>query len=238
MYGIFLRRKMTSVDLAAGRSQRRYAVSALAMPGSSGSSISTLVFWPPHGQGAAPPVHITQPECTDFSCPQAIMASSNRIAKSRFPGGFDRETERTILCTSAQGSVRGGRSSMRYRGAITRLARSVVDLPVTCRNRRKARSELQVSATVRFETRVASLCTQTSTSDTVDCLTLFFACRNWTRNPSAVSTSRTIVLFRNTIVGSSTGGTHLSEAAVPVADYGRATVGVTHPLPSTRYRDP
>ena len=35
------------------------------------------------------------------------------IARSRLPGGSDREIERTIFRTSAQGSVRGGRASRR-----------------------------------------------------------------------------------------------------------------------------
>ena len=82
---------------------------------------------------------------------------------------------------------------MRYRGAITPLARSADNFPVICRNRRNARSELQVPATVRFATRVARFFTNESTSLNLVCLTDFARSRSWLRKPRAVSISRVSV---------------------------------------------
>ena len=43
-YGMFVRRKRCAVPLAGGRSQRRYAVNALATGGNKGRSMLTFVF--------------------------------------------------------------------------------------------------------------------------------------------------------------------------------------------------
>jgi len=178
------------IDLVGGRSCRRYAANALATAGSRGSSIGTLVF----GRRA-----LNMPACQSRSfnrrartsaAPRPYVASSNMIAKSRLPGACDREIECKIFCTSLQGSMRGGRSSMRYRGAITALARSADSFPVICRNRRNARSELQVSATVRFANRLQRFRTNASTSFNVVRSTGFILDCSCNRKVRAVSMSR------------------------------------------------
>src|SRR2546430_13364456 len=96
-YGIFFRRKRCLIDMAGGRSFRRYAANAFATAGSRGSSIGTLVF----GRRA-----LNTPACQSRSsnrsartsaAPRPYVASSNMIAKSRLPGAFDREIECKIL---------------------------------------------------------------------------------------------------------------------------------------------
>jgi hypothetical protein len=189
-YGIFFRRKRCLFDLAGGRSCCRYAINAFATAGRRGSSIATLVF----GRRA-----LNTPACQSRSsnlsartsaAPRPYVASSNMIAKSRLPGACDREIECKIFCTSLQGSVRGGCSSMRYRGAITAPARSSDSFPVICKNGRNARSELQVSATVRFASRVLRFRTNASTSFNVVRSTGFILDRSCNRKPRAVSMSR------------------------------------------------
>jgi len=188
--GIFFRRKRCLIDLVGGRSCRRYAINAFATAGSSGSSIGTLVF----GRRA-----LSTPACQSRSsnlsartsaAPRPYVASSNMIAKSRLPGDCDREIECKSLCISLHGRVRGGRSSMRYRGAITAPARSADSLPVICRNRRNARSELQLSATVRFANRLLRFSTNASTSFNVIRSTGFILDRSCNRKLRAVSMSR------------------------------------------------
>src|SRR2546429_3981208 len=141
LYGIFFRRKRCLTDLAGGRSFRRYAANAFATAGSRGSSIGTLVF----GRRA-----LNMPACQSRSsnrsartsaAPRPYVASSNMIAKSRLPGAFDREIECKIFCTSLQGSVRGGCSSMRYRGAITAPARSADSFSVIRSEERRVGEE-------------------------------------------------------------------------------------------------
>lgn len=178
------------IDLAGGRSFRMYATNAFATAGSRGSSIGTLVF----GRRALsmPARHSTSSNrsARTSAAPRPYVASSSRMAKSRLPGGCDREIECKIFCTSTHSRARGGRSSLRYRGAITPLARSADSLPVIRRNRRNARSELQVSATVRFDSRVLRCRTQASTSFNVARSTDFLLDRSCSRKLCAVSMSR------------------------------------------------
>ena len=99
----FFGERCACIDLAGGRSFRRYAVNAFATAGSRGSSIGTLVF----GRRA-----LSTPACQSRSsnrsartsaAPRPYVASSNMIAKSRLPGACDREIECKIFCTSFQG---------------------------------------------------------------------------------------------------------------------------------------
>ena len=91
---------------------------------------------------------------------------------------------------------------MRYRGAITPPARSADNFPVIRRNRRNARRELQVSATVRFAIRVERVCTNASTSSNVICSTDFVLRCRCLRKLLAVSRSRMQCSFRDAIVNS------------------------------------
>jgi hypothetical protein len=188
-YGIFFRRKRCLCDLAGGRSCCRYAINAFATPGSRGSSIDTLVFGRRALSTPAFQSRSSNVSARTSAAPNPYVASSNMIAKSRLPGACD-EVECKSFCTSLHGRVRGGCSSMRYRGAITAPARSADSLPVICRNRRNARSELQLSATVRFASRVARLRTNASTSVKVVRSTDLVLKRSCARKFRAVSISR------------------------------------------------
>ena len=193
---MFLRRKREWTDLAGGCSHRRYAVNAFATAGNRGSSIDTLVL----GRRARSTLLRRQSRSSnriaveprrrpDHTSPTATRSQNHACLELPFE-----RIERRICCTSFQGKIRGGCSSVRYRGAITPLARSAYSLPVMCRNRRNARSELQVSATVRFESRVASVRTYASTFARVARAIDFVPRRSCPRKPHAVSTSRPSVL--------------------------------------------
>lgn len=167
-----------------------YAINAFATAGNRGSSIGTLVFGRRAFSMPARQSTSSNRSPRTSAAPRPYVASSSTMAKSRLPGGCDREIECKIFCTSFQGSVRGGRSSMRYRGAITAPARSADSFPVICRNRRNARSELQVSATVRFANRELRFRTNASTSFNVVRSTGFIFDRSCNRKLRAVSMSR------------------------------------------------
>lgn len=117
--------------------------------------------------------------------------------------------EPAIERLSAESSARRTRgecvaafSSMRYRGAMTPPARSTDNLPVICKNRKNARSELHLSVTVRFERRAERSSTNASTSARVARSMGLAWRRSCPRKPPAVSTSRTSVRSETPIVGS------------------------------------
>jgi hypothetical protein len=91
---------------------------------------------------------------------------SRSMAKSRRPIASSRGITRRMLRTEDQGSARGGRSSLRKRGATTHDARSWRRRPVTCRKRKKQRSELHSPATVLRLSRADSDSINLSTSPT------------------------------------------------------------------------
>ena len=96
----------------------------LQTAGNRGSSIGTLVFGLRTLSTPACQSRSSNRIASTSAAPKPYVANSNTIAKSRLPGASDREIECRIFCTSFHGRVRGGRSSVRYRGAITPLARS------------------------------------------------------------------------------------------------------------------
>ena len=161
---MFARRNRCAVPLAGGRSQRRYAVSALATAGSRGNSIFTLVF----GLWARRTPAFQSTSCkrrpSTSAAPKPYVANRTSIAKSRFPGGSDCLIDRRIRFTCGHGNVLGGLASLRTRGATTLSAKSVSTRPVVRRNLRKDRSELQLSATVDLDMLVASSPTNASRS--------------------------------------------------------------------------
>ena len=114
------------------------------------------------------------------------------------------------------------------------LARSAVSLPVMCRNRRNARSELQVSATVRFERRVASFRTKASTSVKSRSSQWCFVPRAVARGSHARSRHRAPASFpRPHCVLADNGNTPPVTVTV-VAHVYRATAAMAYPARPTR----
>src|ERR1017187_7122773 len=105
---MFLRKNRYGIDLAGGRSPRKYEVSACATAGNNGSSMRTLVFGLLALSMPAFQSRSSNRSPRTSAAPRPYVASSNRIAKSRLPGGSQRWIDRRMSFTSLHGKVRGG----------------------------------------------------------------------------------------------------------------------------------